>query len=36
MKPLRHETGQTECARIELAAKVEELLVRLTSRAGSG
>jgi len=36
MKPLRHETGQTECPRIELASKVEELLVRLTSRAGSG
>jgi histidyl-tRNA synthetase len=36
MKPLRRETGQTECPRIELASKVEELLVRLSSRAGSG
>ena len=32
MKPLRQETGQTECARLELAARVEELLVRLTRR----
>jgi histidyl-tRNA synthetase len=36
MKPLRHETGQTECPRFELASKVEELLVRLTSRTGGG
>jgi histidyl-tRNA synthetase len=36
MKPLRHETGQTECPRAELASKVEELLVRLTSRTGGG
>jgi len=32
MKPLRQETGQTECPRSELAARVEELLMRLTSR----
>jgi histidyl-tRNA synthetase len=32
MKPLRQETGQTECARGELAARLEELLVRLTQR----
>jgi histidyl-tRNA synthetase len=32
MKPLRQETGQTECARGEVAARVEELLVRLTQR----
>jgi histidyl-tRNA synthetase len=32
MKPLRQETGQTECARPELAARLEELLVRLTHR----
>jgi histidyl-tRNA synthetase len=32
MKPLREETGQTECPQAELAARLEELLVRLTSR----
>jgi histidyl-tRNA synthetase len=32
MKPLRQESGQTECARGELAARVEELLIRLTQR----
>src|ERR1700729_3301230 len=32
MKPLREETGQTECPQSELAARLEELLVRLTSR----
>jgi len=32
MKPLRQETGQTECPRSEIAARVEELLVRLASR----
>jgi len=32
MKPLRQETGQSECARGELAARVEELLVRLNQR----
>ena len=32
MKPLRQETGQIECARGELAARVEELLVRLEQR----
>ena len=34
MKPLRAETGQTECPRSEIAARVEELLVRLASRPG--
>ena len=34
MKPLRAETGQTECPRSELAARVEELLLRLSSRPG--
>jgi histidyl-tRNA synthetase len=32
MKPLRQETGQTECPRSELATRVEEVLMRLTSR----
>ena len=32
MKPLREETGQTECPQSELAPRLEELLVRLTSR----
>jgi histidyl-tRNA synthetase len=32
MKPLRQETGQSECAHGELAARVEELLVRLKQR----
>jgi histidyl-tRNA synthetase len=32
MKPLRQETGQTECARPELTVRVEELLLRLASR----
>jgi histidyl-tRNA synthetase len=32
VKPLRQETGQTECARAELATQVEELLVRLAQR----
>jgi hypothetical protein len=32
MKPLREETGQTECPQSELVARLEELLVRLTSR----
>jgi histidyl-tRNA synthetase len=32
MKPLRQETGQSECARGELVARVEELLVRLKQR----
>jgi histidyl-tRNA synthetase len=32
MKPLRQETGQTECPRAQLASRVEELLVRLASR----
>jgi len=32
MKPLRQETGQTECARSELVLRVEELLLRLTQR----
>jgi histidyl-tRNA synthetase len=32
MKPLREEAGQTECPQSELAARLEELLVRLTSR----
>jgi histidyl-tRNA synthetase len=32
MKPLREETGQTECAQGELAASVEESLVRLAQR----
>jgi histidyl-tRNA synthetase len=32
MKPLRQDTGQTECPRSELASRVEELLVRLASR----
>jgi histidyl-tRNA synthetase len=35
MKPLRQETGQTECPRSGLAAQVEELLLRLTGRAGA-
>jgi histidyl-tRNA synthetase len=34
MTPLRAETGQTECPRSELAARVEELLLRLSSRPG--
>jgi hypothetical protein len=29
---LRQETGQSECARGELAVRVEELLVRLKQR----
>jgi histidyl-tRNA synthetase len=33
MKPLRQESGQTECARSELVATLEELLIRLTQRA---
>ncbi|HEY5102994.1 MAG TPA: histidine--tRNA ligase [Steroidobacteraceae bacterium] len=33
MKPLRQQAGQTECARGELVARVEELLVRLHERA---
>jgi histidyl-tRNA synthetase len=32
MKPLRQESGQTECARGELAARLEESLVRLAQR----
>jgi histidyl-tRNA synthetase len=32
MKPLRQETGQSECARGELVARVEELLARLEQR----
>jgi histidyl-tRNA synthetase len=32
MKPLRQESGQTECPRSEVASRVEELLLRLTSR----
>jgi histidyl-tRNA synthetase len=32
MKPLRQESGQTECPRSELASRVEELLMRLTGR----
>jgi histidyl-tRNA synthetase len=32
MKTLREETGQTECPQSELAARLEELLVRLTRR----
>ncbi|HSY08743.1 MAG TPA: histidine--tRNA ligase [Steroidobacteraceae bacterium] len=32
MKPLRQESGQTECPRLELASRVEELLVRLANR----
>ena len=32
MKPLRQESGQTECPRSELASRVEELLVRLANR----
>jgi len=32
VKPLRQETGQTECTRGELVARVEELLVQLTPR----
>jgi histidyl-tRNA synthetase len=32
MKPLRQEAGQTECPRLEVAARVEELLSRLASR----
>jgi histidyl-tRNA synthetase len=32
MKPLRQETGQTECPRAQLAVRVEELLLRLASR----
>ena len=34
MKPLRQETGQTECPRSELASRVEELLQRLAERPG--
>jgi histidyl-tRNA synthetase len=35
MKPLRAESGQTECPRGELASRVEELLSRLRGRASS-
>jgi histidyl-tRNA synthetase len=34
MKPLRAESGQTECPRAELAPRVEELLLRLSGRTG--
>jgi histidyl-tRNA synthetase len=34
MKPLRQDTGQTECPRSELASRVEELLVRLARLSG--
>ena len=34
MKPLRAETGQTECPREELVARVEELLLRLAYAPG--
>jgi histidyl-tRNA synthetase len=34
MKPLRQETGQTECPRPEVALRVEELLSQLASRPG--
>ena len=33
MKPLRDETGQTECPRPDLAQRVEEVLLRLTQPA---
>ena len=35
MKPLRDESGQTECPRPELAQRVEEVLLRLTQRASA-
>lgn len=35
MKPLRAESGQTECPRAELASRVEELLLRLSGRTSS-
>jgi histidyl-tRNA synthetase len=34
MKPLRQDTGQTECPRPEVALRVEELLSQLASRPG--
>jgi histidyl-tRNA synthetase len=35
MKPLRDESGQTECPRPDLAQRVEEVLLRLTQRASA-